>query len=159
MKSISERVDKLIQENKPLQVHIGNNWVDFDGEAYELLKFHRSDIREKPEKDFIIGDWWIPYNNATPVKLTQENIMYYIGTKPYMQRTEAKLWRPNVNEWCWKKYYGLVKVLEINHYSDVGTMYTIESLRANEAYHLKPCSLNSLEPFIGEQPTFLKEEN
>ena len=148
MKSISERVDALLATNTPLQLRIGNKWVGFDGEPYELLKFHRSDIRAKPEKEFVIGDWWVPWNNATPEKLTKTNIPHYDGTRPFAQNTEPKLWRPAEMEWCWHKTRQLVQVTykEPKIYSMVG--YTLHGFQQD--IKLKDC-----EPFLGKLPTFL----
>ena len=147
MISICERVDKLIKGNKPLQIHIGNQWIDFDGETYELLKFHRADIREKPEKEFILGDWWIPWTNAKPEKLTLENIMYYNGTKPYAQNTEVELWHPKVGEWCWFWNQSDINLSISPHIGQYGNLsYSLEFY-------------DNCEPFIGQLPTFIKDQS
>ena len=146
MKSISERVDKLIKEGEQLQIRLGNQWIDFDGENFELLKFHRADIREKPEKEFILGDWWLPWPKAKPEKLTAENINYYNGTRPYAQNTEVKLWTPQLGEWCWfgaiEDNYGIL--------AQYGTYHHEHSGNYEDVY-------DRCEPFTGTLPTFLKD--
>lgn len=139
MIQISERVDKLLKEGKPVQVHLGNQWVDFDGSDYELLKFHRSDIREKPEKDFVIGDWWVPWKNAKPEKLTKDTIKYYIGTKPYAQYVEATLWQPQPGEWV---------ILDSGIQGD---MFVVQKFNGHTPLKSR------CEPYLGTLPTHLKD--
>lgn len=67
-------------------------------------------------------------------------------------KSDIKLWQPKLGEWCWYKHL-LVKVISIDKRDDGIIRYVISAPMYAEQYS----GAILLEPFIGELPSFLKD--
>lgn len=108
---------------------------------------------------FKVGDW-IKSTKFTHMKPSQVQSIYKSNTRKgdfglkcggtVNYSSEVELWQPKEGEWCWynKKYFIKVKNIkdEQIYFSSLDGMYI------NDWDYL--CKF---EPFIGELPTFLKD--
>ena len=88
------------------------------------------------------GNWvYIPSLNTEPVQYRSD--LCHLG---------LELWEPKQGEWCWYKNL-LVKVISINNRDDGIISYSVSNPMLGESYS----GAITLEPFIGQLPTFIKD--
>lgn len=131
----------------PLQFRDTDRWVTKSLSEAKVNEYHRSDIRMIPSKNFEIGDWVVEH--GTKVKITEDRINYYNGAKGYAQYVSSVHWFPIEGEYCWSKKYGLVEVIDV----------LLKTITVNPVflYRTVQTTIDDVEPFIGELPTFIKE--
>ncbi len=93
-----------------------------------------------------VGDW--VRNNNNEIFQLEELHMWQKDLDSLV-----KLWRPDVGEWCWSKYDGLVQILKITD-----ERYIVFPLSTSEKDCTIEYRLGGLEPFIGELPSFIKDK-
>ena len=88
-------------------------------------------------QNFKVGDW-VRAPSGCIYQINETNILH--GTKHFIQ------WKPKTGEWCWYSKWDKIVCVEFYLCKFVLDMNEVES----EFKH-------KYEPFIGELPTFLKE--
>lgn len=73
--------------------------------------------------------------------------------KPQFEDNDIELWQPKVGEWCWYKHL-LVKVISVDKRDDRIIRYVVSAPMYAEQYS----GAISLESFIGELPSFIKDK-
>ena len=106
------------------------------------------------------GDWVnIPSLNTEPAQYRSD--LCHLG---------LELWHPKVGEWCWfwNKEIDvpiLSKLSDITNYEDLPTIYYSEhpmyiKLGEDDNYEIvESYNFNNCEPFIGQLPTFIKDQS
>ena len=115
---------------------------------------------------FKIGDWVVQvkenysnYNKCFKIKSVLSNNTYIVEPNIFdvdaIQNTnnQFELWRPKIGEWCWilelhLPFPCIQKVLRIEEWANCFTYAT--------AYN-GTLLITELEPFIGQLPTYLKD--
>jgi len=134
---------RLYNSSKPLNTWIDTNSISTNGRL--------SDYRIKPEEPkFKVGDWVrLKVLDKTTHKLIKldwnEHTKCY---HPILEKfngnidsvNELELWEPQVGEWCWFYDNGIYEIPVLGKFSKLNDE-TVD-----------------IEPFIGELPTYLKEE-
>ena len=87
-----------------------------------------------------------------------------------VDKYDIELWQPKPNEWCWfwNKEIDvpiLSKLSDITNYEDLPTIYYSEhpmyiKLGEDDNYEIvESYNFNNCEPFIGQLPTFIKDQS
>jgi len=127
--------------------------------------------------EFKVGDW-VTVSNGRPYQfkrftkdspewnksLDYENIEMLCGSRFHISnfdRSIIKLWQPKTGEWCWfwhkkdKAVFGkLVTIDESRERLKIG-IYSIKKLGQN--MNSQPTWYKFCEPFIGQLPSFIKD--
>ena len=139
-------------------------------------------LREGPiMSSFKLGDWVIStkYPKVNPIKIQHQHAIdtgifgTYTNTKGQanlLYSEECMPWQPKVDEWCWfwNKEMDvpiLSKLSDITNYEDLPTIYYSEhpmyiKLGEDDNYEIvESYNFNNCEPFIGQLPTFIKDQS
>lgn len=103
--------------------------------------------RVKPEgPQFKVGDW-ICQDTTYVMKVNRiTDYAYHSNDGKAIKLENAKLWKPKPGEWCWYSKWDKIVCVEFYLCKFVLDMNEVE-----------PEFKHKYEPFIGELPTFLKD--
>ena len=134
-----------------LSINNDNSIINQYDEAIQELETLNASVQSK----FKVGDWVVHPEAEHPWRITQNSL-------DKLDNTELKLWKPSRGEWVWINtradslpFIGcLLTQIKIDNtlvFTDYS--YTTKGKRKDILIH--PDELISLEPFIGELPSFI----
>lgn len=155
---------KVLAEGKEIEYSItdlnGNHirWVNILEQANsynidtKVFNYELSAYRIKPEEPkFKVGDW-VRAPSGCIYQINETNILH--GTEHFIP------WQPKPGEWCWVGYK-LMKFSKLIKEDYSTTFEFISPDRDADGHKIKKYILERhlqvVEPFIGQLPTFLKE--
>lgn len=114
-------------------------------------------------QNFKVGDWVkiLTFRNHVPVTIKNiEGYRYVLSTGLYADGSILEHWKPKPGEWCWVGYK-LMKFSKLIK-EDYSIIFEFISPDRNaDGYKIKEYILERhlqvVEPFIGELPTYLKD--
>jgi hypothetical protein len=148
-------------EDVQLQLRIrdnGGKWIDVkltEEEINDEEKYHRSDFRIKPIKEFEVGDWVREYGRIHII--TDDTIDYYNGTNYMAQHTDSKHWFPEEDEFMW--FYKPTSFDTLYYYHFGKFLCKVDDVSGQTFYYSKETSarFDFVEPFTGDIPKFLSK--
>ncbi len=116
---------------------------------------------------FIKGAWVVEKKTGKVRRLISEESKtdknYYKTTRDrndYLSlivENDFEVWTPKKDDYCWLFLVGLVRIVEINEYSDSEPIYSVREINTYRKHH--DVILKSLEPFFGELPLYEQDKN
>jgi hypothetical protein len=110
--------------------------------------------------DFKVGDWvrFTPSGEVFKVNYTDDRIRVVIGTKHngHYDMDFVTEWKPELFEYCWSKYDGVVQVVEIVD-DDIEQKYYYVCKPVSQSIQNMTYNIRGLQPFFGELPAFQEE--
>lgn len=100
-------------------------------------------------QNFKVGDWVkiLTFRNHVPVTIKDiEGCRYILSTGLYADDSILEHWKPQLGEWCWYSKWDKIVCVEFYLCKFVLDMNEVEP-EFNHKY----------EPFIGQLPSFLKD--
>ena len=124
------------------------------GEAIKELESLNT-TQQTTQSKFKVGDWVVHPEAEHPCRITQNSL-------DKLDNTELKLWKPSRGEWVWINTRAdslpfiacLLTQIKIDN-TLVFTVYSYTTKGKRKDILIQPDELISLEPYIGELPSFI----
>lgn len=118
---------------------------------------------------FKLGDWVIStkYPKANPIKIQHQHAIdtgvlgTYANSKgqaSLLYAEECKLWQPKVGEWCWF-YKEQVKLEYVGTHWAIPYLGRFGKFTEQGVQTIEKFCYSFCEPFIGQLPTFIKDQS
>ena len=148
-------LELLYQYQQEDEIAVGYMSKSINEAIKELEALATSTTQQTTQSKFKVGDWVVHQEAEHPWKITQNSL-------DKLDNTELKLWKPNIGEWVWINTRAdtlpfiacLLKQIKVDN-TFVFTDYSYTSKGKRKDILIHPDELISLEPFIGELPSFI----
>ena len=146
---------KVVKILKNMKKYFGSSQVLIQTQRDEALKELETLTTSTTQSKFKVDDWVVHPESEHPWRITQNSL-------DHLDNTELKLWKPSRGEWVWINTRAdslpfiaclLTQIKVDNTFVFTDYSYTSKGKRKDILIH--PDELISLEPFIGELPSFI----
>ena len=148
-------LELLYQYQQADEIAGGYMSKSIDEAIKELEALTTSTTQQSTQSKFKVGDWVVHPEAEHPWRITQNSL-------DHLDNTELKLWKPSKGEWVWINtradslpFIGcLIAQIKVDN-TLVFTDYSYTTKGKRKDILLSPDELISLEPFIGELPSYI----